>query len=108
YNMSFSVKSSSGTPTFSSSTVFYSTNGTSSAAACAPGSYDSANVASKFVKYTCTFTATSSASAFVVISQSDATSRSLFIDNLAVVPTNSSGTQNTGVIKIGGATSQGL
>jgi hypothetical protein len=104
YNVSFSVKSSSGSPTLS---VFYSTDGATSAAACAAGSYDSASIASKFVKYTCKFTATSSASAYVIIAQTDSTTRSLFIDNLSVVAQGTT-TQNTGVVKVGGAASQGL
>jgi hypothetical protein len=69
---------------------------------------------SGFFKYTCSFTTTSSANAksstnFLRISKTDAGAiTNIYIDNLAIIAQNTSGTQDTGNLQVGGPLSQGL
>lgn len=82
YNVSFTARLSSGT--FTDMNVYYSVDGTAASVACAPSK---AIATSVWTKVNCTFTAPSSgitSSNAILIRQTTAVARTLYIDNLSV------------------------
>jgi len=119
YVVSFSIKQVSGTAAAMGNVspaiqVLYSPdNGTTLTATCSNYSSGSTNLStSVWTKVSCTFIpgSTTVTTALLIIRQLDApgVSRVIDIDNLSVVQQNSSGTQNVGTLRLGGAQSQGL
>jgi hypothetical protein len=107
YNVSFNIKSSSGTPTIA---VTYLEDGSALDATCNVPTNGTVN-STNFFKYTCSFTTGPSGqttSNTLRIAQTDSTIRHLYIDNLSLTAQNSTGTQNTGSLQVGGPLSQGL
>jgi hypothetical protein len=111
YTVSFNIKASSGTPTIA---VEYYRDATPSLdATCSVPTNGTVN-STNFFKYTCFFTTSSAASTkttgnFLRITKTDATSIAhIYIDNLAVLSQNTTGTKNTGDLRVGGPLSQGL
>jgi hypothetical protein len=112
YVVSFSIKVSAALTNANLSVVFSPDGTTSNNATCSTLSTTYGSIStSSFIKYTCTLTTTSTtttASAYLAIFQADATARNIFVDNLSIVAQNNAGSQDTGDLKIGGASSQGL
>jgi hypothetical protein len=112
YNISFSIKAATATITNANLLVRYLRDGTTVDSTCSTMSSTYGTVSTTgFIKYTCTLTPSTTAgnsSAAISITQNDAVVRSLYIDNFSIVAKNSTGTQDNGVLRIGGASSQGL
>ncbi len=111
YNVSFNVKASSGIPTIA---VQYYRDATQTLdATCSVPTNGTVN-STGFFKYTCSFTTSVVANAktagnFLRISKTDAsTIAHIYIDNLAVVAQNTTGTKNSSDLRVGGPLSQGL
>ncbi|HTE21843.1 MAG TPA: hypothetical protein VK674_02275 [Candidatus Limnocylindria bacterium] len=110
YNISFSVRTSVALANSNLVVVLSPTGTASNNSTCVAGTNPTLSTSS-FTKFTCAMTTNSTAtnsSAYLAIYQSDGTTRNMYVDNLSIVSRNSSGTQNTGVLRIGGTTSQGL
>jgi hypothetical protein len=109
YAVSFNIKSSSGTPTIA--VQYYKDATPTLDATCSVPTNGTVNSTS-FFKYTCFFTTSASGQTtgnFLRISKTDAsTIADIYIDNLAVVAQNTTGTKNTGSLRVGGPLSQGL
>jgi len=109
YAVSFNIKSSSGTPTIA--VQYYKDATPTLDATCNVPTNGTVN-STGFFKYTCYFTTSASGQTtgnFLRISKTDAsTIAHIYIDNLAVVAQNTTGTKNTGSLRVGGPLSQGL
>ncbi|HSX17041.1 MAG TPA: hypothetical protein VLH86_02990 [Patescibacteria group bacterium] len=123
YIVSFSAKlAAGGTPsTFTDLDVRYNRAGTTQDALCTTGSAQTSGtntlstrtlVTTGWTKVTCSFvtstTAGSAGANLAIIQTAAATTRTWYIDNLSIVAQAASGTQNTGTLRVGGASSQGL
>jgi hypothetical protein len=111
YNVSFNVKASSGVPTIA---VQYYRDATPTLdATCSVPTNGTVN-STGFFKYTCSFTTsvvgnTKTTGNFLRITKTDATSIAhIYIDNLAILAQNTTGTKNTANLRVGGPLSQGL
>jgi hypothetical protein len=113
YLVSFNIKSSSGSPTIAVEYFRNNTAGGTLDATCSVPTNGTV-VSTGFFKYTCTFTTTGSGNTkattnFLRISKTDAGAIThIYIDNLSIIAQNTSGTQNTGNLQVGGPLSQGL
>ncbi len=118
YNVSFTVMSSTA---WSDIDVRYNRTGTTSDGAAATCSTASSTGGSTFntrtvsttawTKIVCYLTTSASAgdaTANIVIFQTASTSRTIYVDNIAVVNQNTTGAQDVGVLQVGGTYSQGL
>lgn len=119
YVISFSAKTT-GSTWSNDIDVRYNRTGTTSdgaTAVCSTSNSGSSSFSSRTVtttgwtKITCFITTSASAgdsTANLVIFQTASATRTFYVDNISIVAQNSSGTQNVGDLKVGGATSQGL
>lgn len=110
YTVSFSIAASPSLNVGNVQVQYYRNNSPTLDSTCS--AFDEvASVGFAFIKYTCVFTTTATAgnnTAYLLIRQTDGTSRMIGIDNLSIVAQNTTGTQNTGVLRVGGVSSQGL
>ncbi len=108
YIVSFSAKFVSGTAMGSQLEVKYSADNGTTLASCT--NLNSTAVTTTTAKYSCTFIpgTTTVTTAVLIMRQTDSSSRIFDVDNVSVVQQNSSGTQDTATIRVGGPTSQGL
>jgi hypothetical protein len=117
YIVSFSARLDGASAAFTDLDVRYNRTGTTQDALCTTGSSTSTStmstrtlVSTGWTKVTCSFITSATAgdsTANLDIIQTAATAHTWYIDNLSVVAQGTT-TQNTGNIKVGGATSQGL
>jgi hypothetical protein len=112
YIVSFSAKLVSGTALSNTLQVVYSPdNGTTLTQTCSNYSTQGLSTTA-WTKVTCTFVpgVTTVTTALLIVRQTDGpgVSRIIDIDNMSVVQQNTTGTQNVGDLKVGGAVSQGL
>lgn len=107
YIISFSARSS--TSMSDLTVAYYRTNATLDGTCSSYSSQAIDNTG--FKKISCVITTSGTAgntTAQLAIYQVASATRNIFIDNLSIVRQNNTGTQNNGVIRIGGSTSQGL
>jgi hypothetical protein len=114
YIVSFSAKASSTNGTADIAVAYYRATGTldtgGSATLCTATIVPTI-FSTSWTKHTCSFTTSGTAgaaTAFLAISQTQATSRNIFIDNLNIAVQTANGSLNVNQIRIGGATGQGL
>jgi hypothetical protein len=113
YNLSFSVKFGTSAPSLANFIIEYYRNATPTldATCSTPASTAVTLSITAFVKYTCSFTTTANTKTtgnFLRIRQADTVARDWWIDNFSLVSQNTTATQNTGDIQVGGPNGQGL